>query len=144
MRSRQVTQSGLVLIVAITLLQIAGAQTKAILWPAASIKWTDSPAVPGAQQAVLWGDPTKGAYGMLKQVPAGTVLAMHTHKNDSRVITIKGTISLEIEGKTTALPVGSFALIPGGVPHAATCGASGPCEYFEEMSGAFDSTPVKK
>jgi quercetin dioxygenase-like cupin family protein len=144
MRSRQMIQSGLILIVAIALLQIAGAQSKSVVWPASSIKWTDNPAVAGAQQAVLWGDPTKGAYGALKQVPAGTALAMHTHKNDSRVIMIKGSISLEMDSKKTALPAGSFALLPGGVPHAATCGTSGPCEYFEEMSGAFDSTPAKK
>jgi hypothetical protein len=144
MRDRHITLGGLVLVVAVTLLQIAGAQTKSVLWPAGAIKWTDNPAVAGAKQAALWGDPTKGAYGALKQVPAGTVLAMHTHKNDSRVVTIKGTISLEMEGKTTALPVGSFAILPGGVPHAATCGTGGACEYFEEMSGAFDSTPAKK
>ena len=33
-------------------------------------------------------------------------------------------------------------LIPGGVPHAATCGAGAACEYYEEMSGAFDSVPA--
>ena len=141
---RRMSQSGLVVMGVIALLQVSSAQTKSVVWPAAAIKWMDNAAVAGAKQAVLWGDPTKGAYGALKQVPAGTVLALHTHKNDSRVIMITGTISLEMEGKTTSLGPGSFALLPGGVPHAATCGAGGPCEYFEEMSGAFDSTPAKK
>ena len=123
---------------------VVAAQTKAVIWPAGALKWTDNPAVTGAKQTVLWGDPTKGAYGALKQVPAGTVLAAHTHKNDSRVIMIKGTVGLELDGKTTDLGPGSYALIPGAAPHSATCRVGGACEYFEEMSGAFDSTPVKK
>jgi quercetin dioxygenase-like cupin family protein len=114
------------------------------VWPTEAIKWTDTAAAPGAKMAVLWGDPTKGAYGALKQVPAGTVLALHSHKNDSRVVVVKGTVALEMEGKTTPLASGSYVLIPGGVPHSATCRAGAACEYFEEMSGAFDTTPAKK
>jgi quercetin dioxygenase-like cupin family protein len=144
MNVRLFTRSGLLLIGVVALLQVSSAQTKSVIWPAATIKWVDNPTIAGAKQAVLWGDPAKGAYGALKQVPAGTVLASHTHTNDSRVVVVRGTISLEIDGKTTSLGPGSFALLPGGAPHAATCGATGVCEYFEEMSGAFDSTPVKK
>jgi hypothetical protein len=120
------------------------AQSKAVIWPAQAIKWTDTAAAPGAKVAVLWGDPAKGPYGALKQVPAGTVLAAHTHKLESRVIMIRGTINFEIDGKTTTLGPGSYGQIPGGAPHAATCSKAGPCEYFETMNGAFDSTPVKK
>ena len=50
---------------------------KPVVWSAADIRWTDNPAMKGAQQAILWGDPTKGAYGALKRIPAGTVVAMH-------------------------------------------------------------------
>jgi mannose-6-phosphate isomerase-like protein (cupin superfamily) len=119
------------------------AQGKPIVWPTEAIKWTDVAGTTG-RQAVLWGDPAKGGYGALKQVTGGTVLPLHTHKNDSRVLIIRGTVVLEIDGRMTALAPGSFAMIPGGLPHAATCQGKVPCEYFEEMSGAFDSTPVKK
>jgi hypothetical protein len=57
------------------------AAPKGTMWSASELKWVDNPAIKGAQQAVLWGDPTKGAYGALKKVPAGTVLPMHTHTN---------------------------------------------------------------
>ena len=123
---------------------ISSAQGKAVIWPAAAIKWTDSTAAPGAKVAVLFGDPAKGAYGAFKQIPGGTALAAHTHKNDSHVVIIKGTVSLEIDGKKNALGAGSYTMIPGGVPHAAACGAGAACEYFEHMDGAFDSAPVKK
>ncbi len=129
---------------AISLAESTAAQSKAVVWSGDGIKWTDSQAAPGAKIAVLWGDPTKGAYGALKQVPGGTVLAAHTHKNDSRVVMVKGTIDFEIDGKKTMLGAGSYVMIPGGAPHSATCRSGAACEYFEEMSGAFDSTPAKK
>ena len=58
---------------------VTSAQSKAVIWPSAAIKWTHSPAVAGAQSATLWGDPAKGAYGALKQIPAGSTIAAHTH-----------------------------------------------------------------
>jgi mannose-6-phosphate isomerase-like protein (cupin superfamily) len=129
--------------IVVGLVGVASAQTKAVVWPAGAIKWTDTAAAPGAKMAALWGDPAKGAYGALKQVPAGTALAAHTHKNDSHVVMIKGTISLDIDGKKHALGPGSYTMIPGGVPHSATCGTGAACEYFEHMTGAFDSSPAK-
>src|SRR5437588_451795 len=137
MRSDRFLPVALIVVVG-AMAALVSAQPKAVLWPAPAITWTDNPAIKGARTAVLWGDPTKGAYGALKQIPAGATLAAHTHKNDSRVVMVKGTVTLDIEGKKTALPAGSYTLIPGGVPHAATCGAGAACEYFEEMSGAFD------
>ena len=118
------------------------AQGRLVVWPTEAIKWTDVAGTTG-RQAVLWGDPAKGGYGALKQVPAGTVLAPHTHTNDSRVLVVKGTIVLEIGGKSTALRPGSYAMIPGKQPHSARCDGTAACEYFEEMSGAFDAMPVK-
>ena len=143
MTVRRIVLGGIVL-AGVAFAVAAAAQTKTVLWPDSTIKWTDNPGVPGAKQAVLWGDPTKGAYGALKQVPGGTVLAMHTHKNDARVVMIKGTVSLMIDGKTTDMTPGSYGLLPGGAPHQATCKGTAICEYFEEMSGAFDSAPAKK
>src|SRR5947207_1350341 len=86
---------------------VTSAQSKAVVWPAAAVKWTDSPVAPGAKMAVLWGDPTKSAYGALKKIPAGTAIAAHTHTRDSHVVMVKGTVTLDIEGKKTALGPGS-------------------------------------
>ena len=140
MRLNKVMLVGVVVILG----AVTSAQSKAVVWPAAAIKWTDTAAAPGAKLAVLWGDPTKGAYGAFKQVPGGTVLAAHTHKNDSHVVMVKGTVTLDIDGKKTPLGPGSYSMIPGGVPHSATCGAGAACEYFEHMDGAFDTAQVKK
>ena len=123
---------------------VTSAQSKAVVWPSAAIKWTDSAVATGAKMAVLWGDPTKGAYGALKQVTAGTAIPAHTHTRDSHVVVVKGTVTLDIDGKKTPMGPGSYSMIPGGAPHSATCGAGAACEYFEHMDGAFDSIPVKK
>ena len=42
----------------------------AILWVPAELKWTDIPNVKGAKQAILWGDPNKGADGVFVKLPA--------------------------------------------------------------------------
>ena len=42
----------------------------AILWAPAELKWTDIPDVKGAKQAILWGDPNKGAHGVFVKLPA--------------------------------------------------------------------------
>ena len=133
------------LLVAVVVLMggITSAQSKAVLWPSAAIKWSQSPAAPGAKVAVLWGDPTRGAYGALKQIPGGTVLAAHAHSHDSHVVVVKGSITLDMEGKKTMVGPGSYTMIPGKLAHSATCGAGPACEYFEHMSAAFDSAPAK-
>jgi quercetin dioxygenase-like cupin family protein len=133
----------LLAVVVVGVTAVVSAQSKAVVWPAAAIKWTDSTTAPGAKAAVLWGDPTKGAYGALKQIPAGSTLPAHTHGNDSHVVMVKGSITLDMEGKKTTLGPGSYALIPAGVPHTPTCGAGAACEYFEHMNAAFDSTAAK-
>jgi quercetin dioxygenase-like cupin family protein len=129
--------------VVVLLGSITSAQSKTVIWPSAAIKWTHSPGAAGAKVAVLWGDPAKGAYGALKQVPAGTVLAAHSHSHDSHVVIVKGSMTLDLEGKKTTVGPGSYTMIPGGVPHTSACGAGAACEYFEHMTAAFDSAPAR-
>jgi quercetin dioxygenase-like cupin family protein len=121
------------------------AAAKGTLWTASDLKWVDNPSIKGAQQAVLWGDPTKGAYGALKKVPSGTVIPMHTHTNATRVVMVSGTISFTFEG-SPAKDMGpqSYSFIPGAVPHTATCKSGAECVYFETSSGAYDMKPAAK
>jgi quercetin dioxygenase-like cupin family protein len=118
---------------------------KGTQWPASELKWVDNPAIKGAQQVVLWGDPAKGSYGALKKVPAGTVLPMHSHTNLTRVVIVTGTISFNFEG-SPAKDMGpqSYTFVPGGVPHTATCKAGSDCVYFETSIGAYDMIPATK
>jgi quercetin dioxygenase-like cupin family protein len=112
---------------------------KGIAMAASELKWVDNPSIKGAQQAVLWGDPSKGAYGALKKVTGGTVLPMHTHTNATRVVMVAGTISFTFEG-SQAKDMGpqSYTSIPAGVKHTATCKTGADCVYFETSPGAYD------
>jgi quercetin dioxygenase-like cupin family protein len=122
--------------------QKAGPSSRATLVSASELKWVDNPALKGAQQAVLWGDPATAGYGALKRIPAGTNLPMHWHTNATRVVALAGTIKFTLEGAPPKdLGPQSYASIPGGVKHAAICNPGPDCVYFETSSGAYDLKP---
>ena len=127
------------------LAMFAGAAEKAAVWSASEMKWTDNPALKGAKQTTLWGDPAKSAYGAIKKVPAGAKLGLHTHTFDQKVVVISGQVEFNVEGEPKKdLGPGSYIFMPGGVAHDATCKAGAECVYFEEATGAADFKPVAK
>jgi quercetin dioxygenase-like cupin family protein len=89
------------------------------------IKWGPAPAVlpPGAQAAVLFGDPSKeGLFALRLKLPEGYRVPPHTHPVDEVVTVISGTFSLgmgETADQSTAqpLPAGSFFALPPGTAH---------------------------
>ena len=114
-----------------------------IVWSASDLKWTDNPAIKGARQAVLWGDPAKEAYGALKSVPAGTALAAHTHSTLTRFVVISGTLEFGIDGgQPRSLGPQAYGSIPAGVKHSARCQSGSPCVYFETAPAAYDLKPA--
>jgi quercetin dioxygenase-like cupin family protein len=89
------------------------------------IKWGPAPAVlpPGAEAAVLLGDPSKeGLFVLRLKFPAGYRVAPHTHPVDEVVTVISGTFH---EGmgetfdrrKAQPFPAGSFFARPPGMAH---------------------------
>ena len=135
-------------LLALAVLVAAGAVVaaeKGVVSPASEYKWVDSTVMKGAQQSVLWGDPAKGGYGAIKKIPGGTVLGMHTHSHDQKVVVISGTIDFNFDGEAKKeLGAGSYVSIPGGAPHDATCKAGADCVYFEESAMSGDFKPVAK
>ena len=84
------------------------------------IKWGPAPAVlpPGAEAAVLFGDPSKeGLFALRLKLPQGYRVPPHTHPVDEVVTVISGTFGLGM-GKTAdqsqaqPLPAGSFFALP--------------------------------
>jgi quercetin dioxygenase-like cupin family protein len=89
---------------------------------AQDIKWGPAPASvpPGAQAAVLYGDPGKeGMFAFRLKVPKGYHIAPHTHPKPEIVTVLSGTVRLGMgttpdHDKAQVLPAGSFfALTPG-------------------------------
>lgn len=89
---------------------------------ASEIKWSPAPPSipPGAQAAVLYGDPAKeGLFALRLKLPKGYALAPHTHPKPEIVTVISGMFRLgmgETADKSKAQPLGTgsfFALHPG-------------------------------
>src|SRR5262245_35922979 len=109
------------------------------LTPAADAKWVPMPGLEGAQQSPLWGDPTKGAHGILYKWPAGTKVPEHTHTYSDRGVVVSGTLILAVEGAAPKkLPPGSYFSMPGGTKHATSVDDGAPCVFFLEREGPFD------
>lgn len=86
------------------------------------IKWSPGPPSipPGAQAAVLYGDPSKdGMFALRLRLPKGYAIAPHTHPKPEIVTVISGTFRLgmgETAERSKAQPLGAgsfFALHPG-------------------------------
>lgn len=112
-----------------------------VVMPSHRITWTAVKFPAGARMAVLSGNPETGAFRALERWPAGTRVALHTHTHDAYAFAHAGTIALRFEGQPPAeLGPGSWAMIPGGVPHETICrSGGGDCIFYLEMSGRADT-----
>lgn len=78
----------------------------------------------GAQIAVLLGDPAKPGelYVFRAKLPDGYSVPPHWHPTDEHITVISGTMTLGFgerrdETAMTALPTGSYLMLPKDVPH---------------------------
>ena len=63
-----------------------------VMTNAADMKFTAPEGTPaGIQMAPLWGDMSKGAYGVMTKFAAGVKNPLHWHTNDVKVVIVKGT-----------------------------------------------------
>jgi quercetin dioxygenase-like cupin family protein len=91
------------------------------------LKWTPAPtSLPaGAQVAMLEGNPTKAEPLTIRlKFPAGYKIALHTHPVVEHVTVLSGTFHMAAgdkfdQTKGKRLPVGSFVVMPIGMPHFA-------------------------
>ena len=77
---------------------------------------------PGAQLAVLSGDPTKPApYAVRLKFPANYTIPAHSHPTDENVVVASGAVTFGMGDKlaksasNTTLTVGGYALQPAGM-----------------------------
>lgn len=92
-----------------------------------SITWGPAPAIfpPGAQLAVLEGDPSKSAeFTVRLRMPAGYKIPPHTHPTDENVTVVSGQFKVGMGSTFDAsamktLPQGGFVTAPQGMAHYA-------------------------
>ena len=92
-------------------------QPEALTWaPAAGLP-------PGAEAAVLYGDPAKtGPFAVRFKFPAGYEVATHSHPTDEFVTVISGKGRMAFgedaaEANARPLAAGTFTSLPGGAWH---------------------------
>jgi len=94
---------------------------------ASDIKWGPAPPAfqPGAQFAVLEGDPAKpGPFVVRVKFPDGYKVMPHWHPTDEHVTVLSGTFALGMgeafdKAKMQELPTGGYALLPADMRHYA-------------------------
>jgi quercetin dioxygenase-like cupin family protein len=105
----------------------AAAQAPHVMATLNDAKWGPAPPMlpPGAQIAVLSGDPSKAApYAVRLKFPANYDIPAHSHPGDENVTVVSGELSIGMGMKldrksATALRPGSYAMMPAGMNHFA-------------------------
>ena len=116
----------------------------------AALQWGGCPEFmpKGCEVAVLHGDPAKNNADVFFKVPANAVIPRHWHTSAERMVLVAGEMHVTYDGHPTAvLKPGTYAYGPPTLPHAATCGAAGPCVLFiafESPVDAFAGGPPAK
>jgi quercetin dioxygenase-like cupin family protein len=114
-------------ITAAVMLAFGAAAAHAQSHAAPELKWGPAPPIfaPGAQLAVLAGDPFKtGEYTVRLKMPNGYKIAPHWHPTDENVTVVSGAFKVGM-GKTfdaakmMTLPAGGFIVAPAKEPHFA-------------------------
>jgi quercetin dioxygenase-like cupin family protein len=104
-------------------LAIAAAGTPSIT-PAEKLSWGPAAGLPpGAQVAVLYGDPTaKGPFAIRLKFPAGYEIPTHSHPTDELITVISGGGRMAFgenasAGDAQPLALGAFMDLPAGAWH---------------------------
>jgi len=100
---------------------------KHVVVKADAVKWGPAPPAlpPGAQMAVLVGDPTKsGPYVMRAKLPDGYRIPPHWHPTDENVTVLQGALLIGAgekfdATKTEELTAGSYMCMPKNMRHFA-------------------------
>jgi quercetin dioxygenase-like cupin family protein len=106
---------------------IAQASSTHVMESAGAAKWGPAPPMlpPGAQIAVLTGDPTKATpYAIRLKFPANYAVPSHSHPTDEHVVVVSGELFMGMGAKLDrnagmGLGVGGFALMPANANHFA-------------------------
>jgi quercetin dioxygenase-like cupin family protein len=112
------------------------AQTQAqVIQSPTAAKWGPAPPMlpPGAEIAVLSGDPGKSAaYAIRLKFPANYAIPAHSHPTDENVVVTTGALTFgmgdklaKTEAANKTLSVGGYALMPANMNHFAYAGAGG-------------------
>src|SRR3954463_4210494 len=109
----------------------------AVLLTANDLKWEEA-GRPGTWMALSEGDPSKGPAHFYLKYDKGFAGGLHYHTHDHGGWILSGTVIIEINGKETRLPPGSFYFVKGKQAHIAKCDPSSECLMTVDVRGQWD------
>jgi quercetin dioxygenase-like cupin family protein len=127
MRTRHLLSAVAVILLAAPAVATAQTMDEHKITTPEAIEWAPGPASipPGAEAAVLYGDPSKeGLFALRLKLPPGYHIAPHSHPKPEVVTVISGTFRLGMgetvdQGKAQSLAAGSFFAMAPGMAHYA-------------------------
>ena len=106
------------------------------------IKWVNGG--PGIDFGLLWGDWTKGDYGMIVKIKAGAAAPKHSHTSDYHGVTIQGKwVHTFGKNDDRTLTPGSYAFQSGKENHGDRCAGPKDCLILIHQHGARDFIVAK-
>ena len=98
----------------------------------------------GPKMAVISGDPQKGSFSALFQLPAGMTTNVHTHTAGFVGAIISGTHHRGVSAdQLVTLTNGGVWSEKSGAPHMEKCGDKETCVFAVQMDGALDQKNVE-
>ena len=122
--------------------QEKAAKTGSVVY-VSSDKATYKELMPGVTQAVIWGDPDKGAYATFTKFTPGYDAGMHTHTNDVWLVVLKGAYLYKDDAGEKRVGPGEFLRVPGGHKHWSGGDKKEGALFYQEGAGKFDLIPAK-
>src|SRR5579859_3002133 len=100
-----------------------------VVWNAGQAKWADFPGLPGIHDAVVTGDPDKGASVLYLKIDPSAAIPWHWHSGPEIIYGDSGTFQAAMfkSDKTVNITSGSYARFPGHMIHKASCISTEPC-----------------
>lgn len=106
---------------------------------AKELKWVDVATPAGAKQSALWGDTKTIDQGVMMRWRFNSKVRDQLRAQDTRVVVLAGTFTVEIDGKYREFGPGGFVNIPKGIKHTLGCEAAGECKFLMHTIGSVDT-----
>lgn len=87
-------------------------------------------------------DPASRGIVALVRFSKGYDLPAHAHSKDETILVLKGKLELTMEGKTSVLGPGAYAVVPADMPHALKVQGWSGCEFVITVAGPVDFKPA--
>lgn len=107
-----------------------------VVWNTDQAKWIDSTDMPGLHEAVVTGDPDKGASVVYLKFDSGVAIQWHWHPGAEIVYGDSGTTEVHMlhSDQVAKITSGSYAKLPAHMIHSAKCISKDPCMLYLESA----------